>query len=152
MTAAGGGEWGVGSMVSRVQCVLCVCVHWALCVYGRMYVMYGFRCAMGVFVSVVCVPGVGVIGATHTTLNYTTLSRFKKLSFKWEAAKIGLVQRTKTVRVDARTLREECNFAGGRLKMKMREEIGKQCKTVLMFKKKGNHACRASKHKRARVA
>ena len=69
-----------------------------------------------------------------------------------QAGKLGLVQRTETVRVDAHTLREECYLAEVRLKMKMREEIGKQCKTVLMLKKKGNNACRASKHMRSRVA
>jgi hypothetical protein len=53
-----------------------------------------------------------------------------------QAGKLGLVQRTETVRVDAHTLREECYLAEVRLKMKMREEIGKQCKTVLMLKKK----------------
>ncbi len=69
-----------------------------------------------------------------------------------QAVKLGLVQRTETVRVDAQTLREECYLAEVRLKMKMREEIGKQCKTVLMLEKKGNNACRASKHKRLGLA
>jgi hypothetical protein len=56
----------------------------------------------------------------------TRHAAFKKLScplremaLEKEAAKLGLIQRTNRVRVDARTLREECNFAEGRLKMKM---------------------------------
>ena len=70
----------------------------------------------------------------------TRHAAFKKLScplrgmaLEKEAGKLGLVQRTETVRVDAHTLREECYLAEVRLKMKMREEIGKQCKTVLML-------------------
>jgi hypothetical protein len=52
------------------------------------------------------------------------------------AAAEGLVQRTMTVRVDASTLKEECNQAEGRRRMKMPEEIGRQCKTVVMIKTK----------------
>ena len=48
--------------------------------------------------------------------------RGKALACK--AATEGLVQRTKKVRVDALTLREELNMAEGRRKMKMTEEIG----------------------------
>ena len=48
----------------------------------------------------------------------------------------GLVQRTMIVKVDARTVREECNMAEARRKMKMPEEIGKQCNHVLMVKTK----------------
>jgi hypothetical protein len=53
-----------------------------------------------------------------------------------KAAAEGLVQRTMTVRVDANTLREECNQAEGRRRMKMPEEIGRQCKNVVMLKTK----------------
>ncbi len=53
-----------------------------------------------------------------------------------KAAAEGLVQRTMTVRVDASTLREECNQAEGRRRMKMPEEIGRQCKNVVMIKTK----------------
>ena len=38
--------------------------------------------------------------------------------------------------MDRGTLREECNMAEGRRKMKMPEEIGKQCNHVLMVKTK----------------
>jgi len=53
-----------------------------------------------------------------------------------KASTVGLVQRTMTVRVDANTLREECNQAEGRRRMKMPEEIGRQCKNVVMLKTK----------------
>ena len=52
------------------------------------------------------------------------------------AVAVGLVPRTRTVRVDRRTLREECNMAEGRRKMKMPEEIGRQSNHVLMVKTK----------------
>ena len=52
------------------------------------------------------------------------------------ASELGLQERTNTVRVDRHTISEECIYALPRIKMKMREEIGKQCKTVLMIKKK----------------
>ena len=52
------------------------------------------------------------------------------------AVAVGLVTRTKRVRVDRRILREECNMAEGRRKMKMPEEIGRQSKDVLMVKTK----------------
>ena len=48
----------------------------------------------------------------------------------------GLVTRTRKVKVDARTLREELNMAEGRRKMKMTEEIGRQCHQVLKLKTK----------------
>ncbi len=49
-----------------------------------------------------------------------------------EAVVVGLVQRTMIVRVDVQTLREECNMAEGRRKMKMPEEIGKRSNHVVM--------------------
>jgi hypothetical protein len=52
------------------------------------------------------------------------------------ASDLGLQERTNRVRVDTHTIRKECIYAQPRIKMKMREEIGKQCKTVLMIKKK----------------
>ena len=52
------------------------------------------------------------------------------------AVAVGLVPRTRTVRVDRRTLREECNMAEGRRKIKMPEEIGRQSNHVLMVKTK----------------
>ncbi len=42
-----------------------------------------------------------------------------------KAAAEGLVQRTNTVRVDARILREECCHAETRHKMKMSDEVGR---------------------------
>jgi hypothetical protein len=68
---------------------------------------------------------------------------FMKLPFplrgkalKKKAEELGLVQRTMTVRVDASTVREECNFAQGRRDMKMSDEIGKDCNKRLMLKAK----------------
>ena len=57
----------------------------------------------------------------------------------------GLVPRTRKVKVDARTVREECNMAEGRRKMKMPEEIGKQCNHVLMVKTKRKQCVQAIK-------
>jgi hypothetical protein len=53
-----------------------------------------------------------------------------------KASTVGLVQRTMTVRVNASTLREECNQAKGRRRMKMPEEIGRQCKNAVIVKTK----------------
>jgi hypothetical protein len=53
-----------------------------------------------------------------------------------EAVREGVVTRTRVVKVDAATVREECNMAYGRRKMKMSEEIGKQCNQVVMLKTK----------------
>ncbi len=62
-----------------------------------------------------------------------------------EAVAVSLVQRTMIVKVDARTVREECNMAEGRRKMKMPEEIGKQCNHVLMVKTKRKQCVQAIK-------
>jgi len=60
-----------------------------------------------------------------------------------KAAAEGLVQRTMTVRVDARTLREECCYADTRHKMKMSDEVGRQAKHVLMVKTKRKECVQA---------
>jgi hypothetical protein len=62
--------------------------------------------------------------------------RGKALASKVVAA--GLVQRTKIVRVDARTLREELNMAEGRRKMKIerRYRQRRRCNHVVMLKTK----------------
>ena len=57
----------------------------------------------------------------------------------------GLVPRTRIVKVDAGTVREEVNMAEGRRKMKMPEEIGKQCNHVLMVKTKRKQCVQAIK-------
>ena len=62
-----------------------------------------------------------------------------------KAVAVGLVQRTMIVRVDVQTLREECNMAEGRLKMKMPEEIGRRCNHVLMLKTKRKQCVQAIK-------
>jgi hypothetical protein len=69
--------------------------------------------------------------------------RGKALCIK--AVVVGLVQRTRIVRVDARTVREECNMAEGRQKMKMSEEIGRQCTHVVMLKTKRKECVQAIK-------
>ena len=73
--------------------------------------------------------------------------RGKELERK--AVAVGLVQRTMIVRVDVQTLREECNMAEGRLKMKMPEEIGRRCNHVLMLKTKRKQCVQAIKDKRS---
>ncbi len=49
------------------------------------------------------------------------------------------------VKVDARTVREECNMAESRRKMKMPEEIGRRCNHVLMLKTKRKQCVQAIK-------
>ena len=65
-----------------------------------------------------------------------------------KAEELGLVERTMTVRVDASTVRNECNMAEGRKKMKMTDEIGRDCKRVVILQTKKNNAFKVSLHKR----
>ena len=60
-----------------------------------------------------------------------------------QAAAVGLVQRTMTVRVNAGILREECCYAEARHKMKMSDEVGRQAKHVLMVKTKRKQCVQA---------
>ena len=60
-----------------------------------------------------------------------------------QAAAVGLVQRTMTVRVNASILREECCYAEARHKMKMSDEVGRQAKHVLMVKTKRKQCVQA---------
>ena len=53
-----------------------------------------------------------------------------------KANELCLVQRTNKVRVDTNTLREECELAQGRYKMRMGKEVGQACKKVIMLKTK----------------
>ena len=53
-----------------------------------------------------------------------------------KAKELCLVQRTNKVRVDTKTLREECELAQGRYKMRMGTEVGQACKKVIMLKTK----------------
>ena len=74
---------------------------------------------------------------------FTRHAGYKKLpcplrgnALKEQAAQLGLLQRTMTVRVDTRTIREECELAQGRRDMKMSDEIGKNCIKVVMLRTK----------------
>jgi hypothetical protein len=62
-----------------------------------------------------------------------------------EVVREGLVTRTKIVKADARSVREECNMAEARRKMKMSDEIGKQCTHVVMLKTKRKQCVEAIK-------
>ena len=53
-----------------------------------------------------------------------------------KATEIGLVHRTKIVRVDSLTIRNELNMVEGRKKMKNTEDIGRDCKRVVMLQTK----------------
>ena len=55
-----------------------------------------------------------------------------------QASELGLLQRTNAVRVDRATVKRECMMASTRIKMHMKEEIGRECRTVhvLQTKKK----------------
>ena len=62
--------------------------------------------------------------------------RGKSLSAK--ATELGLLQRTEWVRVDRATVKRECMMAPTRIKMRMKDDIGRECRTVhvLQTKKK----------------
>jgi hypothetical protein len=53
-----------------------------------------------------------------------------------EARRLNILQRSKQARVGAAVIREECALAPIRLKMKMPEEVGRECKRVTMLKTK----------------
>jgi hypothetical protein len=75
---------------------------------------------------------------------------FRAKALHKKAEELGLVERTRTVRVDASTVRNDCNMAEGRKKMKMTDEIGRDCKRVVMLQTKKNNAFKVSLHKRPR--
>ena len=52
------------------------------------------------------------------------------------ASELGLLTRVKTVKVDVATIKQECQFAPARLKMKMHDEIGKDCTREVVHKRK----------------
>ena len=57
---------------------------------------------------------------------------------------LGLVTRVETAKVDVATVKEECTLARGRLQMNMRGEIGRECKRVVIHKRKKKNASRES--------
>ncbi len=59
-------------------------------------------------------------------------------SLSAQASELGLLQRTNAVRVDRATVKRECMMASTRIKMHMKEDIGRECRTVhvLQTKKK----------------
>ena len=60
--------------------------------------------------------------------------RGKSLSAK--ASELKLLQRTNAVRVDRATVKRECMMAATRIKLRMKEEIGRECRTVHVLKTK----------------
>ena len=60
--------------------------------------------------------------------------RGKSLSAK--ASELGLLQRTKWVRVDTSTLKTECALAPTRIKLHMKEDIGRECRSKHVLKTK----------------
>jgi hypothetical protein len=60
--------------------------------------------------------------------------RGKSLSAK--ATELDLLQRTEWVRVDTATLKTECTLAPTRIKMHMKEDIGRECRSKLVLKTK----------------
>ena len=60
--------------------------------------------------------------------------RGKSLSAK--ATELGLLQRTEWVRVDTDTLKTECTLAPTRIKMHMKEDIGRECRSKHVLKTK----------------
>ena len=60
--------------------------------------------------------------------------RGKSLSAK--ASELKLLQRTNAVRVDRATVKKECMLAPTRMKLRMKEERGRECRTVHVLKTK----------------
>ena len=60
--------------------------------------------------------------------------RGKSLSAK--ATELGLLQRTEWVRVDTSTLKTECALAPTRIKLHMKEDIGRECRSKHVLKTK----------------
>ena len=60
--------------------------------------------------------------------------RGKSLSAK--ASELGLLQRTEWVRVDTSTLKTECALAPTRIKLHMKEDIGRECRSKHVLKTK----------------
>ena len=54
------------------------------------------------------------------------------------AKELGLVVRETSVRVDVDTIKEECKLAKARVHMNMPGEVGRECKSTLVHKKKVN--------------
>ena len=79
-----------------------------------------------------CLPRMIHRHAAFTKLPFPL--RGKALTNK--AVELGLMQRTMAVRVDTRTIKEECELAEGRYKMRMGTEVGQACKKVIMLKTK----------------
>jgi hypothetical protein len=52
------------------------------------------------------------------------------------ASKLGLVTRSETVKVGVATIKQECLFAPGRTKMKMHDDIGRDCVREMVHKMK----------------
>jgi hypothetical protein len=53
-----------------------------------------------------------------------------------KASELGLLTRVETVKVDVATIKQECQFAPVRLKMKMHDEIGRDCAREVVHKRK----------------
>jgi hypothetical protein len=53
-----------------------------------------------------------------------------------KASELGLLQRTEWVRVDRATVKRECMMAATRIKMHMKENIGRDCRTVHVIQTK----------------
>ena len=79
-----------------------------------------------------CLPRMIHRHAAFTKLPFPL--RGKALTNK--AVELGLMQRTMAVRVDTRTIKEECELAEGRYKMRMGTDVGQACKKVIMLKTK----------------
>ena len=52
------------------------------------------------------------------------------------ASELGLLTRVKMVKVCVATIKQECQYAPGRLKMKMHDEIGRDCTREVVHKRK----------------
>ena len=57
-------------------------------------------------------------------------------SLSAQASELGLLQRTNAVRVDRATVKRECMMASTRIKMHMKKDIGRECRTVLVLQTK----------------
>jgi hypothetical protein len=134
-------------------CAVCVCEVCAVCVCGVCSVCV--RSVCGVCVRCVCRKVTSSMLRPHVidTLATKGLRQLKPMLYRHaafknqllplqgkalhkKAAEIGLVYRTRIVRVDSCTIRNELKMVVGHKKMKNTEDIGRDCKRVVMLQTK----------------
>ena len=76
-------------------------------------------------------------GMLHRNVAYLGMPKpLGALALYNRAKELGLVVRETSVRVDVETIKEECKLAKARVGMNMPGEVGRECKSTLVHKKK----------------